>query len=449
MTSKRILITGLSTHWGGTLARALESDPSVETIIGVDRTPPKVELERTEFVQVADSHSLIRRIVEAAEIDTVVDTRLVVDSIVTTAQRAHENNVIGTMNVLAACSGVKKVVFKSSAHYYGCEQDDPAFFTESMRRPHAPRTRLEKSIVDAERSVEEFRHRNPDTAVTVLRFAHGIGPRLRTSVSELLGLPLVPMILGFDPRTQFIHEEDIANCLEHAVRHDLDGIYNCAGDGVLALSEVIGLLGKTPAPILSPWATGLSAALVRRAGLRSLSPELERLLRFGRGLDNRKLKATGFRYRYTTRETVIKLREHQRLAPLMRATGEGYRYERELEEFLRYSPSVRAANAAPELPRNVVPGGATVPEESKPRAKPAPASKPRRPRAVAASAPAPATPPPTPDYADLEAEEIIALLGELDATALAALRAHEAANAARPSVLDAIDGLLARSGAPA
>ena len=154
MPSRRILLTGLSTFWGGRLAQCLERDADVETIIGVDRTPPKVALERTEFVRVADSHSLIRRIVDAAEIDTVVDTRLVVDSIVTTPRLAHENNVIGTMNVLAACNGpdspVRKVVFKSSAHYYGCEQDDPAFFTEEMTRRHAPRTSLERDIVEAD-----------------------------------------------------------------------------------------------------------------------------------------------------------------------------------------------------------------------------------------------------------------------------------------------------------
>ncbi|HMI72208.1 MAG TPA: NAD-dependent epimerase/dehydratase family protein, partial [Solirubrobacteraceae bacterium] len=153
MSSKRILLTGLSTYWGGRLAQALERDPGVEAIIGVDRRPPKVELHRTEFVRVHDSHSLIRRIVEAAEIDTVVDTRLVVDSIVTTPRLAHENNVMGTMNVLAACGGegnpVRKVVFKSSAHYYGSEQDDPAFFSEDMRRPHPPRTALERDICEA------------------------------------------------------------------------------------------------------------------------------------------------------------------------------------------------------------------------------------------------------------------------------------------------------------
>ncbi|MDX6701003.1 MAG: UDP-glucose 4-epimerase, partial [Baekduia sp.] len=254
MISRRILITGLSTYWGGRLAQALEQDPDIETIIGIDRRPPKLALERTEFVQVSDAHSLIRRIVDAAEIDTVVDTRLVVDSIVTTRARAHENNVIGTMNVLAAAGGagspVKKLVFKSSARYYGAEQDDPAFFTEDMRRPHPPRTAIERDICEAEASVRDFRHKNPDTSVCVLRFANALGPDLRTSWQTYLGMPVVPAILGYDPRVQFLHEDDMANCLEHAVRYDLDGVFNCAADGVLALSEVVDLLGKAMAPVL-------------------------------------------------------------------------------------------------------------------------------------------------------------------------------------------------------
>ncbi len=64
-------------------------------------------------------------------------------------------------------------------------------------------------------------------------------------------------------------------------------------------------------------------------------------LRSGRGLDNRKLKATGYAYRYTTRETVQKLRAQQRLRPLLRSGSESYRYERDVEEFLRRSPNVQ------------------------------------------------------------------------------------------------------------
>src|SRR5215213_162675 len=242
MTSKRILITGVSTYWGGRLAQALEREPGVEAIIGVSPDDPISPLERTEFVRVGLHHALLRRIVDAAEIDTVVDTRLVVDSLTASPRVAHEANTIGTMNSLAACGGpkspVRKVVFKSSAHLYGCERDDPAYFTEAMRRPHPPRTLLERDVLEAERAVGAFAERNGDVTVTVLRFVNGLGPDIATSHAALLSLPAVPSILGFDPRYQFIHEDDIAGVLEHAALHDLPGAYNAAGDGVLALSEI-------------------------------------------------------------------------------------------------------------------------------------------------------------------------------------------------------------------
>src|SRR6478752_2210074 len=48
---RRVLVTGLGTFWGGRLAQALEDDPSVEVIVGLDIEEPKVELERTEYVR--------------------------------------------------------------------------------------------------------------------------------------------------------------------------------------------------------------------------------------------------------------------------------------------------------------------------------------------------------------------------------------------------------------
>jgi hypothetical protein len=66
-------------------------------------------------------------------------------------------------------------------------------------------------------------------------------------------------------------------------------------------------------------------------------------LRFGRGVDNRRYKAAGFHYQYTSRETVLALEEHFRLEPIVRGAQEPYRYEREVEEFLRWSPHVRQA----------------------------------------------------------------------------------------------------------
>jgi UDP-glucose 4-epimerase len=337
---RRVLITGLASHWGGRLAQRLERDGSVAAIIGIDERDPQHAFDRTEFVRVAPEAHLLRRIIRAAQIDTVIDTRLDGGG---TARAPHEAGVDATRALLIAAGGdgspVRKLVFKSSALVYGAERDDPAFFTEEMERTRPPRGGLERSVVEAERLLAEFADANPRTTVTVLRFAPAIGDEARSAQLALLALPLVPSILGFDPRWQFIHEDDVIGAMRHAATGELPGAYNAAADGVLALSEIVSLLGKATLPVLPPWGTVFAAIQLRRLGLPA-PVELLRDLRFGRGLDNRRLKATGYTYAYTTREAVLELRAHQRLRPLLGSGRESYRYEREVEEFLRWSPSV-------------------------------------------------------------------------------------------------------------
>jgi UDP-glucose 4-epimerase len=506
MDSKRVLVTGLSTYWGGRLAQALEAFPEVEAVIGVDNEEPQVELDRTEYVKVGAQHALLRRVVEAAEIDTVVDTRLVVDSATTSSSKAHENNVIGTMNILAACSGasspVRKVVFKSSTHFYGCEQDDPAFFDEGMGRPHSPRTPIERDIVEAEASLNEFAERNPEVSVAILRFANVLGPEVRTSHTRLFSHPVVPMILGFDPRYQFVHEDDVVHALEHAVQHKLPGVFNVAGDGVLALSEVAGLLGKPYVPLLPPWGAGLAAAALRRLGVH-IPPEMLGQLRFGRGVDNRRFKAAGFRYTYTSRETVLRLGEHLRLHPVLRGVQEPYRYEREVEEFLRWSPHVKQARekggvaltrdqlaelqrllgsfaetagielngaaeedrvaeaerraAAAERRAAAAERAAVEAVEAADRVERLAEQPPPSPHPEPQPEPRPAPPPeprpephppgaPVEHYDDLAAEDVIALLGSLERDDLQTLRDYERRHANRARVIGAIESALAGGG---
>ncbi|MFN8114306.1 MAG: NAD-dependent epimerase/dehydratase family protein, partial [Solirubrobacterales bacterium] len=288
---RRVLITGLSSYWGGRLAQALESFAEVEAIVGVDSRDPTRELERTEFVKVSNQHGLIQRIVRAARIDTVIDARLVVDSITTSRQRAHESNVIGTMNLLAACAGegspVRKFIFKSSGHVYGSAQNDPAFFTETIGRSQPAGSPIERDVVEAEASVIDFAHKQKNVDVTVLRCANVLGPDVNTSFAKMFSLPLVPMVAGFDPRLQFVHEDDVVHALEHAAVNRLPGLFNVAADGVLALSEIIGLLGKRPLPVLPPWGAGLFSAPLRALGVQ-IPPEMQSMMRFGRGIDNRR-----------------------------------------------------------------------------------------------------------------------------------------------------------------
>jgi len=408
MGDRRILITGISSAWGGRLAQRLEREADVEAVIGIDTVEPRHELHRTEFVRLELEPGLLRRILVAAEIDTVIDTRLISDPALAPLSRAREVNVAETRRLLSACAGpespVRRFVFKSSADWYGSDPHQPMFLTETSERVAEPHSALERDVVDAEAVVEEFAAARPGVSVTTIRFAEVIGSELRSSLQTLLALPVVPAILGFDPRCQLIHHDDAVAVLAHAALGGPEGVVNAAADGVLALSEVASLLGKPLLPVLPPWGTVFAAASLRRLGV-GVPLELVRMLRSGRGLDNRRLKASGFQLRYTTREARLKLRAQQRLRPLLGSGDGGFRYEREVEEFLRRSPSVRRRDG----------DGVTVP-------------------------------PAGDGFADLPAGELIELIASLDRPALERLSAIEAAHGARPEVLEALERALARHG---
>jgi UDP-glucose 4-epimerase len=339
---QRVLITGLATFWGGRVAQALEADPSVDVIVGLDRYEPTIQLERTEYVRSDESYSILARIVKAAKIDTIVHTFLVVDSTMMRSRSIHEINVIGTMNLFAAASApgstVRNVVVKSSTLVYGASPQDPVWFSEETRRSSPPRSMVERSLLEVESYVRDFAVDNPHVVVSMLRFSNVLGPDITTPLAKALELPLVPSILGFDPRFQFVHETDVVRAILHVLEHEVQGIYNVAGDGLLPWSEVAALCGRRTFP-LPPVGMGIMSGPLRRIGIE-LPPELLDLLRHGRGVDNRRLKRAGFDYRYTSAGTVADFVEAMRIRRTVGETSPEYLYERDVEQFFRHSPAV-------------------------------------------------------------------------------------------------------------
>lgn len=339
---RRVLITGIATFWGGRLAQALEADPSVELVLGLGVLEPVVELERTEYVRADESYSILARLVRATEVDTIVHTHLIVDPTQTTSPRLHEINVIGTMNLVAAASAtgstVREVIVKSSTMVYGSSAHDPMWFDEETPRSYPARTRVERTIEEAEAYVRDFAADNPHVNVTVLRCSKVLGDDIVTPISRALTAPAVPAIAGFDPLFQFVHEDDVVGAILFALRHQPAGIFNVAGDGVLPWSEVASICGRRLLP-LPPYGTELAAAALRRAGL-DLPTELLTLLRYGRGVDNSRLQDRGFRYGHTTAGTVRSFAEASRLKRVVGEVSPGYRYQRDVEQFFRHSPAV-------------------------------------------------------------------------------------------------------------
>ena len=339
---KRVLVTGLSTFWGGRVAQALEKDPDVDVIVGLDTHEPKVELEKTEFVRADQSYSILARIVRATQVDTILHTFLVVDSTRMSGSSLHEVNVIGTMNLLAAAgaadSSVRHIVVKSSSLVYGSSLQNPAWFREETPRPSSPRTRVERSLVEVEGYLNDFAEDNPHVVVSLLRFSNVLGTDIITPISKALQLPVVPSILGYDPLIQFVEEDDVVRSIEFVMQNQVPGIFNVAGDGRIPWSEVAAICGRRLAP-LPPVLTGIAAAPLQALGLE-LPPELLDLLRYGRGVDNRRLKQAGFQYRYTTAGAVESFAEASRLRRTVGDSRPAYRYQRDVESFFRHSPAV-------------------------------------------------------------------------------------------------------------
>jgi UDP-glucose 4-epimerase len=339
---RRVLVTGLGSFWGGRVAQTLEQDPDVDVIIGLDTREPSVPLDRTEYVRVDESYSILSRIVRATQVDTIVHTFLVVDSNQVPASQMHDTNVIGTMNLFAAASQpesrVRSVVVKSSTLVYGSTHADPVWFSEDTRRPAFPRLRVERSLLEVEGYVRDYATDNPHVTVSLLRFSNVLGEDIVTPITRALDLPVVPAVFGYDPRLQFVHEVDVVRAIMHVLDHDLGGIYNVAGDGLLPWSEVAAICAKRLAP-LPPVGRRLVASTLSRLGIVDMPTELIELLTYGRGADNRRLKATGFAYRYTSAGAVHAYAEAARLR---RTVGRQvpYHYERDVEQFFRHSPAV-------------------------------------------------------------------------------------------------------------
>ncbi|MBK9738209.1 MAG: NAD-dependent epimerase/dehydratase family protein [Actinobacteria bacterium] len=307
--SRTVLVTGVSRYLGGRMAALLADDPAVSSVIGVDVVAPESPIPGTEFVRADIRNPVIAKVMGEAHVDTVVHM-----GVIATPKQAggrstmKEINVIGTMQLLAACqrtATVQSLVVKSTAAVYGSGPKDPAKFTEDMEPRHAPSSGWAKDSVEVETYVRGFARRRPDVSVSTLRFANFIGPRVQTAITGYFSLPVIPTVLGFDPRLQFIHEDDGLEALRRAVVNPRRGTFNIAGDGVLMLSQAIRRTGRATVAVPSPLVATLGRSLATR-GLADFSPEAVRYLTYGRGLDTRAMRRVlGFEPLWSSEEAFM------------------------------------------------------------------------------------------------------------------------------------------------
>jgi UDP-glucose 4-epimerase len=304
----RLLVTGISSNLGRLVARlALAAHHDV---IGVDRRPWPDAPREIEMHAVDLTKRATEDVFRTRHPDAVVHLATVTHAS-RDADDRYRINLGGTRTVfdLAERHGVKSVVFVGRHTFYGAAADAPLYHTE-MDAPLAVATFPELAdLVAADLFAAAALWRMPHVCTIVLRICYTIGPSKKGTLASFLERRRVPMVLGFDPLFQVMHEGDAAQAIltasQSAVDEGLKGVFNVAGPQPLPLSEVVRLSGRSalhlPEPMF-PWAFG-------RFGLPKLAAQSLEHIKHPVVVDDAAFRrATGFSHTWDEAETLSSFR---------------------------------------------------------------------------------------------------------------------------------------------
>ena len=237
-------------------------------------------LGRTEFVRVDIRTPSIAKIINAAEVDTVVHLNLVTMTLRGPdegqgTQRHRHDAAAGRLPAVGGDAQGRGPVVGGRlrlvrARPGGLHRDRRA--GAARRRPAMPRTRSRSRATSAASPAGVRTSPCPSCASPT-----SSGRSVDSPLSRYFHMPVVATVLGFDPRLQFVHEDDGVEVLRRMAVEDHPGTFNVAGDGVVLLSQALRRGGPAdPAPARPrPADAGRPGPPVRRAeGLLSRAAPL-------------------------------------------------------------------------------------------------------------------------------------------------------------------------------
>ena len=258
--SRVVAITGACGFIGSELIRRLEEDHRYSLVLAFDIRKPSFPLSKTQFHKIdltlpgADAE--IASVLDREKADTFVHAAFLSNPTHQSAW-AHELENIGTIQALNACSEhrIARFVLWSLTACYGARATNPNFLRESADLRGHPGSRAITDRIEAEKEARRFRKENPGTTVTVLRTANILGPRIRNFIGRFLSRPAAPVLMGWDPLMQLVHEDDVIDAFKIAVDGPtgddagFDGELNIVGEGVLPYTTILAMLGRIPLPM--------------------------------------------------------------------------------------------------------------------------------------------------------------------------------------------------------
>jgi UDP-glucose 4-epimerase len=316
-------------------------------VIGLDSKPPAETIEGLDFVRADVRNPLLVELLRTEQVDTVCHLAFV--ETIRPSETTFDLNVMGTTNVLDACAGagVRKTVLRSSTAIYGARPSNAAFLTEGHALRGSKRSGTVRDLIEIETFCRSFSQRTPQPAVIILRFASIVGTTVDTPMTRFLKMRHAPSLLGFDPRMQIIHEEDVVEALAHAALNDIHGTINVAADDVIPLNKMRGLAGKSSLAIphlLAYWSQKLPGSS-RHRGNDALPIEPD-YLRYPWVADLRRMREElGFVPRYSAEDTLREFAERHHTAPLELGPVGMARDEEHLRDLIEQRQQAKARDA--------------------------------------------------------------------------------------------------------
>jgi len=206
----------------------------------------------------------------------------------------------------AARQQIRKLIITSSVVAYGLHADNPPILTEES--PLRPNPGLYYSIEKAsnELFLDDFSDLHPKMVITRLRPCTVAGPQADPSMMASLSSEPTILVKGYNPPIQILHENDLAQALHHTIRVDLPGVYNVTSDDACTLTELVKLRGGRSVTVPMFMAKLLMAG-AWRLGKSVFAAEWIDLSRFTIVASNARLKETGWKPSYTTKQTFLEL----------------------------------------------------------------------------------------------------------------------------------------------
>lgn len=301
-------MTGICGRLGRRVIRILHRN---YRIIGIDRRPFLDRPRDVKLHQIDLRRKKTRDIFRSENIQAVVHLG-VLHNPRESSEMHHEWNVVGFQKILeyAATFRVPKVVVLSSANVYGPRPDNPQFLAEESPLLGGVSFSDIRDLIEVDMLAQSFFWRHPETETVVLRPVHILGS-VRNAASNYLRLKTVPTVMGFDPMMQVVHESDVVQAIQCALRPGVRGIFNIAGPPPLPLSHILKTLGRTRLPVPHSM---LKSVLDRTFRMRLTSfpaPELDHIRYVCMVDDSRARERLGYTPSRDIKETAFAVEEGQ------------------------------------------------------------------------------------------------------------------------------------------